>query len=95
MRLLPAVSRLTKGVDSLPKLGDFPADIRELARLKILLRLLFGRHPIASMPDSMDTIKDQHLTFHIPHRIERAVSFGHSAADCLDDVGQQLGLFWV
>ena len=95
MRLLPAVSRLTKGVDSLPKLGDFPADIRELARLKILLRLLLGRHPIAPMPDSMNTIKDQHLTLHVPHRIERAISFGHSAADRLDDVGQQLGLFWV
>lgn len=95
MRLLPAVSRLTKGVDSLPKLGDFPADIRELARLKILLRLLLGGHPIASMPDSMDSIKDQHLTFHIPHRIERAVSFSRSASNRLDDVGQQLGLFWV
>lgn len=95
MRLLPAVSRLTKGVDGLPKLGDFPADIRELARLKILLRLLLGWLPVAPMPDSMDTIKDQHLTLHVAHRIERAISFGRSASNRLDDVGQQLGLFWV
>ena len=84
----PSLPRLTQGVDGLPKLGDFPPDIRQLARFKILLRLLIGRLPIAAMPDPFDPIEDQHLALHVPHRIERAVSLGNTAANRLDDVGQ-------